>query len=184
MMAHFQRLWNSSGDTAKDGARIGMRENAVRMRGVALRRSARNLAREDGQAMIETAISLLTAIIVAFWLFEFSMFIYTYSVLNQAAHEGVRYAIVHGTDSGSCSGPSAGCSDTSGANVVAVVQNIAANTLHDMSAMTVNVGYPDATGSKPLSLVTVTVNYTFVPYFNLPGIKDAMQVTSQGRIIY
>jgi Flp pilus assembly protein TadG len=184
MLARLQSLWNSSVAKAEDGVRIVVRRNVVWKRGVALRRSARDLAREDGQAMIETAVSLLTATVVGFWLFEFSMFAYTYSVLNEAAHEGVRYAIVHGTDSGSCSGPSSGCGDTSGANVIAVVQNMAANTLHDMSAMTVTVGYPDATGSKPLSLVTVTVNYTFVPYFNLPGIQNAMQVTSQGRIVY
>ena len=134
--------------------------------------------------MIETAIALFTATIVAFWLFELSMFAYTYSVLNVAARDGVRYAIVHGIDSGTCSGPSSGCGDVTGANVASVVQNMAANTLHDMSSMTVVVSYPDATGSKPLSLVTVTVNYTFVPYFNLPGIKDAMQVTSEGRIVY
>jgi Flp pilus assembly protein TadG len=183
-MAHLESLWDSSAGKADGRTRRVVGRKVVWRRGLALCRLARDLAREDGQAMIETAVSLLTVTVVAFWLFEFSMFAYTYSVLNEAAHEGVRYAIVHGTDSGSCSGPSSGCGDTSGANVIAVVQNVAANTLHDMSAMTVIVGYPDATGSEPLSLVTVTVNYTFVPYLKLPGIQNTMQVTSQGRIVY
>jgi hypothetical protein len=43
-------------------------------------------------------VSLMVAFSLYFWLFELCMFTYTCSVLNEAAHEGVRYAIMHGTD--------------------------------------------------------------------------------------
>lgn len=134
--------------------------------------------------MIETAVALLSAIMVCFWLFEMSMLVYTLSVLNEAAQEGVRYALVHGSDSSLCSGPSTGCTDSGGANVSAVVKSAAALSLHNVSAMAVSVSWPEATGAKPGSLVRVGVTYTYVPYVKLPGIGQAMTLRAQGRIVY
>ena len=142
------------------------------------------LKREDGQAMVETALSLILAFTLAFLLFDVSMLAYTYSVMNNAAREGVRYAIAHGSDSSNCSGPSPGCGDAPGANVIAVVQSYAATSFHDISSMTVVVNYPDATKSAPRSLVTVTITYPFAPYFNIPAMSTTMTLTSQGRILY
>lgn len=134
--------------------------------------------------MVEASLSLLAAFTLAFLLFEGAMLVYSYSVINNAAREGVRYAVVHGSDSTNCSGPSSGCTDASGANVVAVVQQYAKLSFHDISGMTVTVSYPDATQSDPLSLVTVSVNYAYVPFFNLNSISSSLTVTSQGRIVY
>jgi Flp pilus assembly protein TadG len=138
--------------------------------------------------MVETAVSLILAFSLAFLLFEASMLAYTYSVMNNAAREGVRYAIAHGSDSSSCSGP--GCVDAAGDNVIAVVRSYAATSFHDISGMTVTVGYtdpptspPHLLASAPLSLVTVTVNYTFIPYFKFPAMST-LHLTSQGRILY
>src|SRR5258708_38792819 len=91
------------------------------------------LLREDGQAMVETALSLILAFSLAFLLFEASMLAYTYSVMNNAAREGVRYAIAHGSDSSNCSGPSPGCGDTAATHVIDVVQSYAATSFHDIS---------------------------------------------------
>jgi Flp pilus assembly protein TadG len=98
---------------------------------------------EDGSLVVETALSLLVVMPMVFWLFEMCMLTYTYSVLGDAARQGVRYAIVHGTDSGNCSGPSSGCGDTSAANVKSVVNAAAAYSFHDLTRMTVQVTYPD-----------------------------------------
>lgn len=138
---------------------------------------------ESGSLVIETALSLLLVIPIVFWLFEMCMLTYTYSVLGDAARQGIRYAIVHGTDTTNCSGPSTGCADTSGANVIAVVQQAAAYSFHDLSDMQVQVLYPDLS-SAPLSRVTVTINYTYVPYIRLPGIAQSVQLSAQGRINY
>jgi hypothetical protein len=111
------------------------------------------------------------------------MLTYTYSVLGDAARQGVRYAIVHGTDSGNCSGPSNGCADSAAANVKTVVTTAAALSFHDLTQMTVQVSYPDL-ASNPPSRVNVTINYTYVPYIKLPGIANSVQLSAQGRIIY
>ncbi len=136
-----------------------------------------------GSLVIETALALMLAFPVIFVVFEICMFTYTLSVLGDAARTGVRYAIVHGTDSSNCSGPSSGCADSGAANVQSAVEQDAANTLHDMSAMTVSVSYPDASSAPP-SRVIVAIHYTYVPYLNLPGLAQAMSATAEGRIVY
>lgn len=147
------------------------------------RSAARSAPAEDGSLMIETAFSLLVIFPIMFWMFELCMLVYTYSVLGDAVRQGVRYAIIHGTDSSLCSGPSAGCGDSSGANVVSQVKTFAAYSLHDLSAMTVNVTYPDGSSSPP-SRVAVSIGYTYVPYINLPGISRTMNLSAEGRIVY
>ncbi len=68
---------------------------------------------ELGSMLIEFSLSVWTVFLVTFLIFEFCMTVYTYSVLGNAAREGVRYAIVHGSDSATCSGPGTGCGDIS-----------------------------------------------------------------------
>ena len=138
---------------------------------------------DDGSLLVEAALALLVALPMVFWLFEMCMLTYTYSVLGDAARQGVRYAIVHGTDSTNCSGPSSGCSDSSGANVVTVVKNAAYYSFHNVSKMTVQVTYPDASSSPP-SRVNIAITYTYVPYIQLPGIVHTIQLSAQGRITY
>jgi Flp pilus assembly protein TadG len=146
-------------------------------------RAGKRLRCNDGQAIAETAIALVVAISVVFWLFELSMFTYTCSVLNQAAQEGVRYAIMHGTGSSACSGPDSTCTDKSPySNVKTVVTSAASASLHDTSAMTVTVTYGST--AAPGNPVTVTVVYTYVPYVNFPGIKNTVTFSSQGRIMF
>lgn len=147
------------------------------------RLQARSFGSEEGSLVVETALSLLLVIPIVLWLFEMCMLTYTYSVLGDAARQGVRYAIVHGTDSGNCSGPSSGCADASSANVISVVQSAAAYSFHNLSEMTVQVTYPDLSSAPP-SRVNVTINYTYVPYIKLPGIADSIQLSAQGRILY
>ncbi|HEU4635494.1 MAG TPA: TadE/TadG family type IV pilus assembly protein [Edaphobacter sp.] len=137
--------------------------------------------KEDGQSIIEMALVLPMMILLVFGLFEFSMLLYTYSVMYEAAHQGIRYAEVHGSDTGVIA---SGCSTSSPAGVISTVQNAASASLHDTSAMTVTVCYPDTTGSTPLSLVTVTVGYKYVPYVNVTGVTPTMSITSEGRIVY
>jgi Flp pilus assembly protein TadG len=134
--------------------------------------------------MIETTISLLVVFSLVFWLFELCMFTYTCSVLNDAAQEGVRYAIMHGTDSSACSGPDTLCTDTTPyAKVRAVVTGVTSASLHDVSAMTITVNYANSTAA-PGNPVTVTVSYTYVPYLSLPWTQRAVTFVSQGEILY
>ena len=140
--------------------------------------------RAHGQATLEMLISLLVATSLVFWLFELCMFTYTCSVLNDAAQEGVRYAILHGVDSSICSGPDTSCANQSPySNVQAVVAAAASASLHNTSAMTVTVSYANSTAA-PGNPVAVKVAYTYVPYINLPGLANVVTFTSQGEILY
>jgi Flp pilus assembly protein TadG len=134
--------------------------------------------------LIEFAFSIWTLLIVAFLIFEFCMTVYTYSVLGNAAREGVRYAIVHGSDNAICSGPGSGCADTLGNNVVGVVRSYASISFHDISGMTVTPTWPDGK-STPASRVVVTISYPYVAYLALPGFNPpTMHVTAEGRIVF
>lgn len=139
---------------------------------------------QRGQASIEMLVSLLVCFSLVFGLFELCLFTYTCTVLNEAAQEGVRYAIVHGADSTQCSGPDTQCTDQSPyANVQAVVKTAASASLHDLSAMTVTVNYRNNTAAAG-NPVTVTVAYTYVPYTNFEPWQNAVTFTSQGQIVY
>jgi Flp pilus assembly protein TadG len=147
-------------------------------------RKAKLLGSDEGSMLIEFSLSVWTLFLMTFLIFEFCMAIYTYSVLGNAAREGVRYAIVHGTDSGSCSGPSSGCGDSAGSNVTAVVNSYASISFHDTSGMTVTPSWPDGT-STPSSRVLVTISYPYVAYLTLPGFNSPqMQITAEGRIVF
>jgi CBS domain containing-hemolysin-like protein len=142
------------------------------------------LQRQRGQATLEILISLTVASSLFFWLFELCLFTYTCSVLNEAAQEGVRYAIVHGTSSTNCSGPDSACTNQSPySNVQTVVTTAASASLHNISAMTVTVNYPNTTAAVG-NPVTVLVAYTYIPYLNLPGLANKVTFTSQGQILY
>lgn len=135
----------------------------------------------SGALAVETALVLTLATTVALALFEFSMLAYTYAVLYEAAHQGVRMAEVQGYDTGN---KLSGCSSSAPSTVLSRIQSIAANTFHNMNNMTVTICYPDATGSKPLSRVQVTIAYTYVPIVRIPGVEVNMSVYSEGRIVY
>ncbi|MGB8888597.1 MAG: TadE/TadG family type IV pilus assembly protein [Candidatus Korobacteraceae bacterium] len=139
---------------------------------------------ESGSMLIEFSLSVWALLLMAFLIFEFCMAIYTYSVLSNAAREGVRYAIVHGTDNRSCSGPSSGCGDSAGSNVTALVNSYAAISFHDTNGMTVTPSWPDGT-STPASRVLVTISYPYIPYMTLPGFHaPQMQIKAEGRIVF
>ena len=146
---------------------------------------SRRFEREEGQAQVEFALSIMVVLFVVFCAWELLMAMYTASVMADAAKEGVRYAIVHGSNSTLCSGPnpSSPCaSDPSAGEVVNTVKNYARASLHDVSAITVNVSYPDGTNEPP-SRVLVTVTYNYVPYINLGFLTPRMTTKAAGRIV-
>lgn len=134
--------------------------------------------------LLEFSLSIWTLFLVTFLIFEFCMTVYTYSVLGNAAREGIRYAIVHGTDSASCSGPGSGCTDPAGANLKAEVKNYASLSFHDLRGMTVTPSWPDGTAT-PSSRVVVTISYPYVAYLVVPGfLPPMMQVKAEGRVVF
>jgi Flp pilus assembly protein TadG len=137
----------------------------------------------SGSLVLETALSLLVIVPCVFSIFEICMLTYTYSTLNDAVRQGVRYAVSHGTDSSTCSGPSSGCSDTTGANVAAIVKNEAKLSGHNMSGLVVTVNYLDG-ASTPSSRVQITAKYPYSPFVNYAAFQQTLNVSAQGRIVF
>jgi Flp pilus assembly protein TadG len=121
-----------------------------------------------GQSLLETA--LMTAIIfaVVFWVFELGWLMYTYSVLADAAYEGVRHAVVRS------GGDASGTQDT--------VKTFATASLHNVTAMAVSVTFPDGNASPP-NRVRVTVTYTYVPYLPAYITAPTMLTYAEGRMV-
>jgi len=123
---------------------------------------------ESGQSLLETAMMITIIFGVVFWMFELGWLMYTYSVLANAANEGVRYAIVH-------SGGDAGGTQTT-------VHSFATASLHDVSGITTSVTFPDGSAAPP-NRVRVTVRYVYIPY--LPSFISAptMHTYAEGRMV-
>jgi Flp pilus assembly protein TadG len=134
-----------------------------------MHRVAQNRSRRQrGQSLLETALMIVVIFTVVFWIFELGWLMYTYSVMADAANEGVRYAIVH---SGA---------DPSG--TTARVKAFASTSMHNTSSISVTVSHPDGDYVPP-HRVAVTVSYTYVPwlqgYINTP----TMATYAEGRMI-
>jgi Flp pilus assembly protein TadG len=106
---------------------------------------------DEGSTMVETSLMIVVIFAVVFWVFEICMFIYTYTTIADAANEGVRYAVVN------TGGDSSGTTTK--------VRTYAQISLHDVSAMTTSVTFPDGDATPP-NRVRVTVTYTYVPYLS------------------
>jgi Flp pilus assembly protein TadG len=147
--------------------------------------------KNSGQAMIEFLLSATFLMILVLSILELCGLLYTYNVVADAAHEGVRYAIVHGINNGNPSGPTTGsasnppCTTSSSnvTNVVTQVQNFAALSLHDMSTMNVFVCYLDG-NNKLTSQVQVSVSYPFRPFFRLSWPSLTINANAAGRIVF
>ena len=134
-----------------------------------MRRHLRSRWREqNGQSLLETALMIPLIFTVVFWVFELSWFMFTYATLANAANEGVRYSIVHS------GGDPAGTQTT--------VQAFAATSLHDISAMSTSVTFPDGNAVPP-SRVRVTVTYTYVPYLENFINAPTVHTYAEGRMV-
>jgi Flp pilus assembly protein TadG len=142
-----------------------------------------SLHEDEGSVALESALVLVAVLTLVFGLVEFCVLAYTLTVLSGAAKQGVRYAMSHGTDSNTCSGPSSGCTDSTGSNVASAVNAYLGNYLRTTTGISVQVSYPD-NSSSPSSRVMVSVNYAYQPMFNFPGMSHTFSLTSESRILY
>jgi Flp pilus assembly protein TadG len=147
---------------------------------------------EDGQSLVEFALVILFIFVLFVSAIQLIMFMHTYNTLADAAKEGVRYAIVHGTQNSNCSGPSTSTfcttSDTSGTNVKNTVLNFASVSIQNVTSGDVTVTWfanPPATTtcSDPGCMVRVTVAHTYNPLFGLGWPNFTVYAASQGRIM-
>ena len=122
---------------------------------------------QKGQSLLETAMMIVVIFTIVFWVFELGWLMYTYTVMADAANEGVRYAVVRSGDNTSA--------------VQSYVTTFAQTSLHDVSGITVSVSYPN--GTAPPNTVTVTVTYTYVPWLSGYISTPTMQTFAEGKMI-
>jgi len=148
-----------------------------------------HLKSQRGQSSVEFALTIAILVVLLVSMLELTMFVYTYSVLADAAKEGVRYAIVHGASvSGATSGdastaPWPPCNTPASGSLLTTVQTYAATSLHSTTDMNIYACYPDG-NNKPGSAVQVSVNYPYQPLFGLSWPQVNVHANSAGRIMF
>src|SRR2546425_12758656 len=123
---------------------------------------------QRGQALIESLLMLVVIITVVLFVFELGWLMYTYSVMADAANEGVRYAIVH--------------SGGDPAGTEAKVRAFATTSMHNVSAMSVVVTPLDITYTPP-NRVRVTVTYIYIPFLPKFITAPTMHAYAEGRMV-
>ncbi len=123
---------------------------------------------ESGQSLLETAMMMIVIFTLMFWLIELGYYTYTYSVLADAAEEGVRYSIVH-------TGGDVAGTKTTVANFVATAPASASNSI------STTVTFPDGGSADPPNRVRVAVTYTYVPFLSSFINTTTMKTYAEGR---
>jgi len=126
------------------------------------------LKHETGSVYVEFAVALMCFLTIVFATIEVCSAAYTYTVLADAANEGVHFAMLNSAD------------ETGALNTV---KTYAASTFHDVSEINVSVTYPDG-DAKPPNRVAVSVSYQYVPYLSLfMSNPPTMHAYAEGRTV-
>jgi hypothetical protein len=131
--------------------------------------------RSRGQALAEFALVAPIFFLILFSIIDFGRYVYYVQILNNAAREGARYAIVHGSNGLPSSGPPApgfSSSDPTAANVTAVARRHAIGVVGSAAVLQIAADYPDLYNRRG-DRVTVSIDYAFesmIPVVPLPPI--------------
>jgi Flp pilus assembly protein TadG len=123
---------------------------------------------QRGAAMIEFGLAFLAFFFVLYGIMEFGRIVASYNILSGAAREGVRYAVVHGSASGSV----ATASD---------IQDIVRRWAIGMDTSAVAVTTTWTPGNAPGSQVKVTASYNITPFTGLI-LKNGITVQSSAQM--
>jgi Flp pilus assembly protein TadG len=144
-------------------------------------------ARSRAQALAEFALVAPIFFFLLFGILDFGRYVYYVQILNNAAREGARYAIVHGGRSLAPTGPPAPgtvTTDYAGENVKAVVRQYATGVIGDTTTLDIQptwwdkVTGPQSAGAQNgnndrENVIQVIVTYNFrsvIPLVPLPPV--------------
>jgi Flp pilus assembly protein TadG len=151
--------------------------------------------REDGASIVEMALASAVVFAMLFGVIYFSMMLYTYHYISEAAREGSRYAIVRG--SASCTNSSNHLPNCNATNTVigTYVQDLGYPGIDAANKMTVNTTWytPSAslasptvcttgTCNAPGNIVKVQVIYAFplsIPFYG----RKTLNLTSSSQMV-
>lgn len=139
-----------------------------------MKRSSSQRRRSSGQALAEFAIVAPIFFLLLFAIIDFGRYVYYVQVLNNAAREGTRYAIVHGERSLNPAGPA-----PDDADVTNIVRNYAVGVIGNSTTLAVHSSWEQANPADPPQngrgdKVAVTVTYQFrsvIPIVPIPPIQ-------------
>ena len=130
--------------------------------------------RSRAQALVEFALVAPLFLLTLFAIIDFGRYVYYVQILNNAAREGTRYAIVHGSNSFQPAGPA-----PDDQAVMTIVRNYAIGVIGNGSAFVVHSDWHDpANVANPPNnnrghIVKVSVTYAFnslIPVVPIPPI--------------
>jgi Flp pilus assembly protein TadG len=136
---------------------------------------------EQGGTLVEFSMVAFLFVVVLLGVVEMARMVLVYTALNDAARAGVRYAIVHGSDSSASVAACSPCTDA----LATTVQNFASTGLVRGSNVTTVLTLPDS-ATKPGSRVDVKVSYRYDPLVSWFSSKlnVSMGATSEGVIVF
>lgn len=125
---------------------------------------------------------LLTMLLIG--VIDFGRMALLYTTVSNAARVGARYAIVHGSDAGSPSGPS-----SDDANVITIVNNYAQIAGLNTSNLVVHVNYYSKGGLTPACnapgcWVKITASYPYNPLTTYFPVSPNLSSVSEGVITF
>lgn len=139
----------------------------------------RRISGTRGQSLVEFSLVAVLLVMVLLGVVEICRMVLVYTTVANGARIGVRYAMVHGSDS-----------SVSTSQVQTLVNGyLHAGTVNSANA-TVSVSYPDPVGAassgctSPGCHVTVTVSYPYDPFTTYFPLSVNLGSTSQGVITF
>lgn len=136
------------------------------------RRVRSDLRRPRGQALVEFALVAPIFFLLLFAVIDFGRYVYYVQIINNAAREGARYAIVHGSNSFQPVGPNA-----NDPVITTVVRRYAVGVIGNGATFDVGSVWGDPNNQPGTntrgSKVRVTVTYAFkstIPIVPIPPI--------------
>ncbi len=134
--------------------------------------------REDhGQSLVEFALVLPVAVLLIVGIFDSARAVWLTTTLAAATTEGTRYAIVHGAQSSSPTGP--GSSSYTAPTTDTVVEGVVRQYAVGVASMTVSATWPDG-DAKRGSRVTVAAAAPFTPVLSQALLGGGLSVTLRG----
>jgi Flp pilus assembly protein TadG len=136
------------------------------------RPTSRSASRSSlAQALVEFALVVPLFLLLLFAMIDFGRYVYYVQILNNAAREGTRYAIVHGSNSFTPTGPA-----PEDPKIDTVVRDYATGVIGDSTVLQVHSTWgnpPNPPSNTRGSRITVTVSYDFhalIPIVPIPAI--------------
>lgn len=142
------------------------------------RRFQSRFSDDEGQAIVEAALTLPVILAFVFTMIELCLIFYSYCMISESAREGTRYAIVHGN---SCqTGVTKASCTASAASINTYTQTLGWPNL-GMGTLAANTVFGNGTQNAG-NPVTVTVNYVFP--INMPFLKRRNLSLSSSSTMY